>query len=108
MGLKEMMERFVSKNERFKEIKDEQQFRDKLASRNMSADERELARYLKENREARIKSEVKKIRDRKSKEMWHGKTALDAKNIFKGDKNIFRRESMFEDYKKKEKRLFFQ
>jgi len=80
MGLKDILAKISGgsseKNEKFKEMEQEFMLRKKLEEKQKSSNERELERYIKEQREARIKLELQKFRDKQKKETWKSNTML--------------------------------
>lgn len=108
MTLKDIIGKLYNKKEKFKEMEDEVHFQRRIQEKMKSADERELERYIEENRQARIKAQLGKIRKDKQKAMWHGKTALDAPNVIVGHKNLMRQPNIFvHNQMSREKELFF-
>lgn len=103
MGLGSFLSRISERRQRMKEVETEQRIQRRLEEKSMSADEREYARYVKENEAARLKQVLSKIRKKKNHEIWHGKTALDAPMIFKREKNMLSEPNIFT----RERRMFF-
>ena len=63
--------------------------------RKKSNEERILERYQEEERQKKIKEIVKRIQKRENEEIWSGHyhNAVDAKNVIKNQKNIFKGET---------------
>jgi len=103
MGLGSVISKMMERRNRIKEVELDEYVQRKVLSKQMSADEREYARYVKEGESARLKKVLEKIRKKKNNELWHGKTALDAPMIFKREKNMLSEPTIFTN----ERRLFF-
>lgn len=69
-------------------MEDESRFSETIQQRRLSAEERDLNRYLEEDRQKRIKQLVAKYQKSRHNEIWHGKTALDTPNMFKNHPSI--------------------
>jgi hypothetical protein len=70
--------------------------------RKISANETELEWYRKKEYEKRVKAELDGYRERERDQIWKGKSMKDdenqiikAKNVFKGQKNVFRPKKSF-------------
>ena len=85
MGFKEIMEKFGEKGKRRKEMirdLDEQVRIQKLVEdRQKSSNERELERFMKENREEHIKVELDEVRKMRTKDIQFNHNPLNVKNI---------------------------
>jgi len=93
MGLREWYDRVVRKKDNFQQAQEMQQIERKLQERRLSADERELNKFLEEDRQRQVKEMLNQFRKRKQEEVWHGDTALDAPNIIANQKNLFKRKN---------------
>lgn len=90
MGLRDWYEKFVRKRDAFTVADEQQQIEKKLQQRRLSADERELNRFLEDERQRDVKEMLAYYRKRQQEETWHGKTALDAPNVIANQKNLFK------------------
>lgn len=107
MGLMDAIRRWnesrKEKSNTFKEMQDNRRFQKIIESREKSSEERQLERYLEEERQKRIKAELDKFNQKKTKELWKGDYAILNKqqNILKEDKKILTKENIFLDNKTK-------
>lgn len=90
MGLREWYDKVVRKKENFQAAEEQQQIEHKLQQRRLTANERELNKFLEDDRQRRVKEMLEAYRARKQEEVWHGTTALDAPNVISTQKNIFK------------------
>lgn len=88
MTLKEIFNKFTHKDERFKDMQREDRMGKVLEERKKNANERELERFIEEERQKQIKIALEQFRKKKKDEFFHGGNMLKQKNIFKGHKNI--------------------
>ena len=100
MGVKEIisgiLERQKAKKEKFKEMEEDYLLRKKLEDRMKSSNERELEKYLKDQREKQIKIKVDKIHKQQNHNMWHGNQILKSDyNILHDDKPILKQQNIF-------------
>jgi len=92
MGLIQNLLKGISENKKelklkFKEAQQEQKVQHMLEEREKSANQRELERYLKDQKEKIIKEELDKIHKKQNADNWKGKSILKSQtNILKGDK----------------------
>lgn len=103
MGIAALLSRFGERRKQFREMEVQKRMEERLAEKSMSADEREYSRYLKEEHDKKVKHVVEQIRKKKNKELWHGKTALDAPMIFRREKTMLSEPTIFS----RERRIFF-
>lgn len=87
MVLKEIIAKMREKKERFKEMKDEDQMQETLATRKKNSNERELDRFMEEERQKEIKIQLETFRMRRKDEA-RKENMLKGKNIFAGHKSI--------------------
>lgn len=85
--LKELLARITERKNRFKEIQHEVRTQKRVEDTELSANERELNRFLEEERQSRIKRNLEQFRKNRHNEIWHGRTVLQQKNIFTGHGN---------------------
>lgn len=100
MGVKEIisgiLERQKAKKEKFKEMEEDYLLRKKLEDRMKSSNERELEKYLKDQREKQIKIKVDKIHKQQNHNMWHGNQILKSDyNILHDEKPILKQQNIF-------------
>jgi hypothetical protein len=100
MSFKEIVERFGERSKRRKEMVrdlDEQVRIQKLVEdRAKSANERELERFMRENREEHIKLELGKARKMRQDQINFGNNPLDVKNITSHtDWNVLKEKNLF-------------
>ena len=119
MGIKDMMagirERKQEKKEEFRRMNDQVRMEEIINERKMSANERELNQYMKEDREAEIKIRLNQVRKVRDNDMKFGHNPLNApntiknpdwevlkeKNIFTNQKNMFmNQKNLFMKHKK--------
>lgn len=92
MGLiQEAIKKITAGKEEKKHMEDVQRWQEHIQAKKMPADERDLLRYKEEERQARIKVEVNKYRQRDRDDMWRGKKFNPAytPNMFKNTQNLF-------------------
>ncbi len=80
------------KKQRFQQMQQQDQMESTVEERKMSNDERLFLQFKEEERQARIKKIVAKIKKQKDREFWSGKkqNSLYAPNVFKEKENIFK------------------
>lgn len=88
--------RAKQKKEKLNEVEEDYNIHKKVADKQLSANERELNSYRKENRERHITRMLEAERKKRLHEWWTGHSILKEKNQFANQKNIF----------KNQKRLF--
>ena len=107
MGFKEFIENLGKGNkerkEMFREAEEQMRIQEMLENRKKSANERELERFMKEEREEQIKEQLEFYRRKRRDEINFAHNPLDAPNItsktewnvmkernqFKGNQNMF-------------------
>jgi hypothetical protein len=95
--IREWNEKKSLKSEKFKQMSEDYRLNKMLEERQKSANERELERYLKEEREKVIKEQLDKIRKQKNSESWKSNTFQSKANILKTDKPILKEKNIFVD-----------
>lgn len=96
MGIKDIIHKLLAKKDKYGEIAEEQRFMERLSEKKLSANERELMRYQKEDHDVAVKNALERYRKRDKKKLFHSKTALDAENIFvKKSPAILKAENIF-------------
>jgi len=94
-------------NQKLKQAQQEDRIQMTIEERKKSANERELERYMSEQREERIKKSLEKIHTKSNKDNWKSPNSilgqkstmlnnerpiLKERNIFHGNKNMFTKE----------------
>jgi hypothetical protein len=112
MGIRDIIERFKSKREKFKAFAEDQKIVETFEERKKSSNERELERFMKEERENQIKHELERFRKNRDFKDKHSHKILETKNMFKKEKKvILGTPNMFSDVDNEfstQKRLFFK
>jgi hypothetical protein len=101
---KEIIQGLGSKNkerkERFHEIDEEDRLHTIVEDRKKSSNERELERYLKEEREKKIKEQLEIVRKKRDAEINYLHNPINAKNITNhSDFNLLKEKKLFSDNK---------
>jgi len=82
---------------------------EKYYEKKKSANERELERFVEENRQKRIKEELDKFRAYRQEEAQYGNQILKVKNMFNGSGNeILDQKNIFRHKSTKQEGLFFK
>jgi hypothetical protein len=99
MGISDLIERAREKSRERKELMrrmdDQMRAEEILESRKLSANERELNRFMKENREESIKVQLEQARKIRDNEIKFGHNPLNAKNIMKSDWEVLKSKNLF-------------
>lgn len=82
MGIKELIQKFLVKRNRMKEVENEENIMEKINMKKLSANERELIKFKNREKEENIKNELESYRKIEHDKVWHGRTALDNENMF--------------------------
>ena len=90
MGFKDFLAKSLSRDPRFKEMQEQHRMEKMLAEREMNSDERELNRFVEEERQKSIKKNLEEFREMRKRETWRGEgnQILKQPNIFKGHKSV--------------------
>ena len=88
MAIKDFINKFLNKENTFKEMQKDDRLRTKLETRKKNSNERELERFQEEERQKMIKLELEQFRKQKKDEFFHGPNLLEQKNIFKGHTSV--------------------
>lgn len=83
--IKEIIAKLRKKDERFNELQAEDKAFTKVQERKKTANERELERYLEEERQERISKELSFRRKKQQHDLWKG-NVMKSPNIFRGGK----------------------
>ena len=117
MTIMDIIKKIGGRNQEFKEkmknAEEEMKIQKRLEERSKSANERELQRYMEEERQRKIKSELDKIHKQQNKDMWNDNSILGSKTtILKDDRPILKEKNIFLDNKTKnpltQRRMFFK
>ena len=88
MGLRDFIERFKEKKLQFKEFETQRDIERKWSEKQKSANERELDRYLEEDRQKRIKIALESMRKKRENE-FNSHKILEAENLFEDEGKPF-------------------
>jgi len=97
MAISDILNKFLQRKKQFKEMQAQQRMQELIEERKLSANERELNRYMNEEREEAIKRKLQQIHKFKNDEIWHGKTMLATPNMFRGGGSIMNQPSMLRE-----------
>jgi hypothetical protein len=111
MSFKEIVQNLGSggreRKEKIKELDEDLRFQKLVEDRQKSANERELEKYMKDDREKAIKKELEWVRKKRNHEINYGHNPLKTKNITNHsdfeilkEKNIFPNKNMFAHQKR--------
>ncbi len=89
MALKDLIERFRSKRSLIKEMKDQDSSQELITQLKKSSNERELERFIEEERQKKIKIDLDRFRERERSEQ-RNMNIIKGRNIFKNDNIITR------------------
>lgn len=99
MGFKEILENFGERNRQKKELFRQAEMQDRvqriIEERKLSANERELNRFVKEEREEAIKEELALHRKARSDEIRFGHNPINTENIMKAKWSVLKEPNMF-------------
>lgn len=82
MGIRDIFERMKNKKSKYKEFVEDQNIQEKYIERKKSSNERELERFMKEDREDTIKKELEECRKKQQKQSHYGNQIIKVKNMF--------------------------
>jgi hypothetical protein len=84
------------RKEKFKELDEDIRMQKLIEERQKSANERELNRYINEDREKKIKQQLEFVRKKRNNEINYGYNSLDTPNITNhSDFNILKQKNLF-------------
>jgi len=99
-AIRRMGERKKITKEKFKEAQENMKIEKMLNERAKSSNERELEKYMKDQRELQIKCELDKIHKKQNHENWKGNNPLKSQtSILKNDRPILKEKNIFLDNK---------
>ena len=85
MGIKDVLSKMLKKDERLKQLQQEMKIRKMAEDRLKNSNERELEKYMEEERQKSIKKNLEEFRKARQEETWHGQNIFMTKdNMFKG------------------------
>jgi hypothetical protein len=115
MGFKELLEKIGERKrerkERFKQADEDYRIQKMIEDRQKSANERELERFQKEEREVQIKELLEYHREKKDNDLKFNHNPLHTPNITKSDYHILKEKNQFANNKnlfKNNKQLFIK
>ena len=88
MAFKDFLKRSLAKDDEFKELQKQDRMQTILEERKKGANERELERFVEEERQKNIKENLEEFRKKRQEEFMHGNNILNQENIFKGHKSV--------------------
>ena len=100
--------------QKFKAAQEEDRINNMIEERKLSANARELKRYIQEKNEEKIKVELDKIHHQRNKENWKSKNMVLKQDysLLKNDRPILKEKNIFLDHKSTNvvtgKRLYFK
>lgn len=94
--LKKLMSKIGVKSDDLKQVLRERRLQELADMREMNSDERELKRFLEEQRMQRVRAQLAQFRKQRNKEFFHSKNITDAKNIFNRHKSIMKNKNLFQ------------
>lgn len=95
MTIAEMFSRFRDRKSLMRNLETQEQAHFKLDERKKSANEREMLKFIKEQRESDIKKTVDEIRRLKQDEFWH-KDVISQKPLFNDNShNVLHQNNLF-------------
>ena len=99
MALKEFLARFskdkLETKQKFKQMEEDLALQNKLEDRQKSANERELEKFMTEEREARIKSKLESYRKKEKKDLWTHNSVFGAKTTMLDNNKNMMKSDMF-------------
>ena len=92
MGIKELLAKWRNQREERQSVEKQQRTIELMQEKKLSADERELQRFQKQEYDKRVKSALENYRRLENDKVWSGKEGnpLYASNIVAGQKELFR------------------
>lgn len=95
MGWKELISRFGRKDERWEELQHEDKLQTRLQERKKNSNERELEKYMEEDRQRRIKVALDNYREQRKKEFWENHSLDKGRSILKNERPILKEKYIF-------------
>jgi len=72
MGIRDFLDKMKNKKSKYKEFEEDQKIQEKYVERKKSSNERELERFMHEEREENIKKELAEFRAKRQKSAQYG------------------------------------
>ena len=88
MTITDLIKGMMKRDDDFKIAEKELKIQKTLETRQKNSNERELERFMEEERQEHIKQQLEMYRKKKQKELWSGGNMMKTKNIFQGHKSI--------------------
>ena len=99
MGFKDIIQKMGAKNkekkEHFKQLQEQDQLSTMVEERKKSANQRELERYIKENKEKEIKEYLEVARRKRYEDIAFQHNPLNTKNIMKSQWSVLKEKNQF-------------
>jgi hypothetical protein len=98
MGFKDIIAKLKGNDSKYDEYAADMRVAEKYEERKLSANERELQRFMKEEREDNIKEELDEFRKKRRDDIEYGHQILNTKNMFAPEANtasILRQKNLF-------------
>jgi hypothetical protein len=99
MGFKEIIERLGEKRKQRKELLEQidqrVRFQKIIEDRQLSSNERELNRFLNEEREEQVKEQLEYQRKKRDQDIKFGHNPINAKNIMKAEWEVLKEPNQF-------------
>ena len=93
--LQKMKEKKEAKKQAFRQLQESDQMQTMLEERKLSANQRELERYYKEDSEKSIKEALQIARKKRSDDINFNHNPIDAKNIMKSEWEVLKEKNQF-------------
>lgn len=92
MGVKELLAKWRNQREERQSIEKQQRAIELMEEKKLSANERELQRFQKQDYDAKVKTALENYRKRENDEVWSGRSTnpLYAQNVVAGQKELFK------------------
>lgn len=88
MGIRDFLNRMKEKRLKYKQFEEDMKVQEQYIERKKSSNERELERFVEENRQKRIKAELEKFREARNKDIEFGHQILETPNMYHKEKQI--------------------
>lgn len=97
MGIREFLDRNRDRRDREKQAFEDAQIERRVIERQMSANERELLRFKKKEREEHIKRQLEAFRAKEKFDIEHNHNPIHAPNIFDHSESMLKAPNIFAD-----------
>lgn len=96
MGIRDFLNRIREKRLRYKQYSEDMKVQEDYEQRKKTANERELERFMEEERQKKVKMALDGYRKKTAYEMEHNHQILNTKNMFNGEKPVvMKQKSLF-------------